>query len=110
MTLSDVPEVKPGDVPAGALVIDVREIDEWVAGHVVGARHVPLSELPDRLSELPQQEQLFIVCRSGGRSARAVAFLSGCGFDAVNIAGGTWAWHEADLPMESENGQQPSVM
>ncbi|WP_084441083.1 rhodanese-like domain-containing protein [Dermatophilus congolensis] len=110
MTFSDVPEVGPGEVPAGAVVVDVREPEEWVAGHAAGARHVPLSELPGRLNELPQSDQLFVVCRSGGRSARAVEFLRGFGFDAVNVAGGTLAWHASNLPMVSENGQQPSAM
>lgn len=74
-------------------LLDVREDDEWQAGHAPGAVHIPLGELPSRLDELPESDALYVVCRSGGRSARATAFLNANGWDAVNVDGGMRSWH-----------------
>jgi rhodanese-related sulfurtransferase len=82
-----VPSVEPAGVRTDATVIDVRERDEWQAGHIEGALHVPLAELTARVGELPDGE-LVVVCRSGHRSARAVAWLVHTGLDAVNLDGG----------------------
>ena len=103
-----VPSVAPAQVPAGAALLDVREPDEWQAGHIERAQHIPLGELLDRLSELPDGE-LVVVCRSGNRSGRVVAWLVGNGRDALNLAGGMFAWAAAGLPMVSENGEAPAV-
>ena len=104
-----VPSVDPLGVPAGSLVLDVREPQEWEAGHIAGALHIPLSQLPSRLGELPTDEQLVVVCRVGGRSARAVAWLTGHGYDAVNLDGGMGAWAATGRPMVSETGDTPTV-
>ncbi len=103
-----VPSVPATQVPADAVLVDVREQDEWDAGHVEGALHIPLADLPARLDDLPDGE-VVVVCRSGGRSARAVAWLSQNGYDAVNLDGGMGAWAEAGRPMVSETGQAPFV-
>jgi rhodanese-related sulfurtransferase len=85
----------------GALVVDVRERDEWRAGHIAGASLIPLGDLGRRARELPQDRDLLIVCRSGNRSARATALLHGLGFArAVNVAGGMNAWTAAGLPVQ----------
>jgi rhodanese-related sulfurtransferase len=76
----------------GTAVIDVRETDEYVDGHVPGAVLVPLSELSDRVADIPSGEPVLIICKSGGRSARACEFLGAQGFDVTNVAGGTQAW------------------
>jgi len=103
-----VPSVDPVQVPAGAAVLDVREPDEWVAGHVEGALHIPLTELPARTGDLPEGE-LYVICRSGGRSARAVAWLEQNGFEAVNVDGGMGAWQASGREMVSETGEAPTV-
>jgi rhodanese-related sulfurtransferase len=78
----------------GAPVIDVREPREYTAGHVPGARLIPLSTVPDRLGELPA-DGVLVICRTGARSLRAAEFLVAHGISATNVAGGTKAWLES---------------
>ena len=104
-----VPSVEPGGVPEDATLLDVREPDEWEAGHAEGAVHIPLMELPQRIGELPDDADLYVICRSGGRSARAVAWLAQNGYDATNVDGGMGAWASAGKPMVSETGEAPTV-
>ena len=122
----DVPSVDPAGVPSGARVLDVREPDEWEAGHIEGALHIPLAALPGRLGELsddvpndashggsdegPDEAALVVVCRSGNRSGRAVAWLVRNGYDAVNLDGGMGAWAASGRPMVSETGATPAVL
>lgn len=85
-----------------ATLVDVRELDEWDEGHIPGARHIPLGELPNRLCELPSDTDLILVCRSGGRSAAATELLLRNGYSrARNLAGGMLAWQDAAHPVES---------
>jgi rhodanese-related sulfurtransferase len=105
----DVPSVTATGVSADARVLDVREDDEWQAGHIDGALHIPLGDLPTRLAEVPADDELVVVCRAGGRSARAVAWLVANGVDAVNLTGGMGAWADAGRPMVSETGDEPFV-
>jgi rhodanese-related sulfurtransferase len=102
-------EISVQDLPADAVILDVREPDEWAAGHVEGATHVPLGEVPQRLGELPDAEPLYVICRSGNRSGRAVAWLGQQGIDTVNVAGGMRAWAAAGRPMVSDAGE-PAVL
>jgi rhodanese-related sulfurtransferase len=104
-----VPAVEAAEVPAGSALLDVREVDEWDAGHIEGALHIPLGELPARLDEVPDGDPLVIVCRSGQRSARAVAWLGQNGVQALNLEGGMRSWAAAGLPMVSETGEAPAV-
>lgn len=90
------------DIEAGALILDVREDDEFTAGRIAGAIHIPLGELPDRLNEIEHSRPIVCVCRVGGRSARAAFFLSNGGFDVRNLDGGMQAWALANLPMTSD--------
>lgn len=83
----------------GALVVDVREPDEYVSGHVPGARLIPLGVLPVRAAEIPRDERVYVVCASGGRSYQAAQWLSSAGYDAVSVAGGTTAWRSAGHPV-----------
>ncbi len=86
-------------IPTGTTLLDVREQDEWDAGHAPGAVHIPLGELVDRVGELPADARLLVVCHSGGRSARAMAWLNQAGHDAVNLDGGMVDWARAGLPV-----------
>ena len=80
----------------GAVVLDVRNPDEYEQGHVPGALLIPLGELADRVAEVPTDADLLIICRSGARSLRAAGhLLAAVGIDATNIAGGTLAWIDA---------------
>lgn len=83
---------------AGVPLIDVRERDEYAAGHVPGAVNLPLSELGDRLAELPA-EAFDVICQAGGRSGRAVEALSMRGHDATNVEGGTGEWIAQGRPV-----------
>ncbi|GAA1366289.1 rhodanese-like domain-containing protein [Arthrobacter rhombi] len=107
--MSEFETVEVTGVPAGAKVLDVREDYEWVEGHAAGAVHIPMGELPERLEELDPDEDTYVICRTGGRSAQVAGWLVGQGYTALNIAGGSGAWLEAGLPLASENGQEPIV-
>ena len=107
-----VPAVGPDAVPEGSVLLDVREDDEWESGHAEGARHIPMGELPARfaeVAELADAGELVVVCRSGGRSARVVAWLAQNGVDSVNLHGGMGAWEAAGRPLVSETGGVPFV-
>lgn len=75
----------------GTPLIDVREPDEFATGHVPGAVNIPMSQLGDRLEELPS-EAFDVICQAGGRSARVVQALDARGYDATNVEGGTGEW------------------
>lgn len=107
VTIDDLDREQP--VPPGYVLLDVREDDEWQAGHAPGAVHVPMGELPARIDDLPEGE-LLVVCRSGGRSARSVAWLNQAGFDAYNVEGGMKGWASAGLPVVTDDGRAPSVL
>ena len=108
--MQQVPTTAVADLPADAVLIDVREQDEWVAGHAPAARHLPMSVLADRLAEVPDADPLYVICRSGTRSARVVAFLNQQGHSSVNVAGGMQAWAAQGLPMAAEHGGAPDVV
>ena len=104
-----VPEVMSADLPAGAFLLDVREDDEWVAGHAPGAVHVRLRELGARFAELPGDREVYVICRTGNRSAYAAQALAGAGLNAINVADGMTGWAVAGRPMISEDGTEPHV-
>lgn len=89
---------------AGAVLLDVREPDEWEAGHAPAARHIPLGLLPERMEELGRSAPVVVVCRSGSRSALATEWLAATGFDAANLVGGMQEWAHAGLPVETDDG------
>lgn len=93
-------QVAVTEVPSGCQLVDVREADEFASGHAAGAINIPLSELMARYQELDFDQPAYIICLSGGRSARACQFLEEVGVDPVNVRGGTLAWRDANLPME----------
>ncbi|PWJ55714.1 Rhodanese-related sulfurtransferase [Quadrisphaera granulorum] len=104
------PVVTAAQVPDGAVLLDVREQDEWDAGHAPGAIHVPLGDLPSRLADLPEEAELQVLCRAGGRASRAASWLLENGYDAVVVEGGMGAWQDAGRPVVSEDGSEPRVI
>jgi rhodanese-related sulfurtransferase len=109
-----VPTITLDELPADALVLDVREPHEWQAGHIAGAVHVPMNSVPATATHdpaaIPPDRRIHVVCGMGGRSAQVTAWLVGSGFDAVNVAGGMHAWEDTGRPMVSEDGQPPRVV
>jgi len=86
---------------AGAFVLDVREPDEWAAGHIPGATLIPLGELSARLVEVPADRTTVVICRSGNRSAQGRDILRAAGYAAVtSVSGGMTDWVAAGLPVE----------
>ena len=108
--MSEIMSVTVNDLGAGAVILDVREDYEWDAGHVDGALHIPLEQLPARLEELDPDVDVNVICRTGGRSLRATTWLNQNGYSAFNVVGGMGAWFEADKPMVSSNGETPGVL
>ena len=104
-----LPAVPAAGVPEDAWLLDVREHDEWVAGHAPGARHIPLGELGARVGEVPQDQDIYVICRSGARSERAAEALSGAGWTAINVAGGMQDWAVAGRLMIAETSGEPFV-
>jgi len=99
-----------GRVEAGALLLDVREPDEWLAGHAPAAIHIRLAEVSERMGDLPAGSEVVVICRSGVRSDRAAAFLRANGFEAANLAGGMRAWAAAGLDVVTDEGDPGRVI
>lgn len=109
--MSDIPTIPVSDLPDDAVLVDVREDNEWHAGHAPNAVHVPMGTVPESLDSLPDTDaQIPVVCRSGGRSQRVVQWLVQQGFDVVNVDGGMRAWAAAGKEMRSEDGSEPTVI
>lgn len=107
MTDGELPEVAVDEAiersAEGTVLIDVREQDEWDAGHAPDARLVPLSELQSRIDEFPTDQPVLIICHSGGRSLRATSFLRAEGVDAINVVGGMTAWAQVGGPLTANS-------
>ncbi|MBT2506639.1 rhodanese-like domain-containing protein [Streptomyces sp. ISL-98] len=114
MNFAPLPTVDVAAVPADGLVLDVRENDEWAAGHVEGALHIPMSDFVARFGELTEAAEdgrrVHVMCRVGGRSAQVTQYLVQQGVDAVNIDGGMLAWEGADRPMVTDTGSPAFVL
>lgn len=95
---------------AGVILVDVRETEEYEAGHALGALSIPLSELTDRIGELDTSVELNIICKSGKRSAQAAAELNEIGYKATNVMGGSLEWFTQKLPFVSDNNLPPTVI
>jgi len=102
-------QVPAAEVPADARLVDVREPDEWAAGHAPGATHIPLGELGARYTEIAQDGPVYLICRSGARSNRAAHALAGAGWDAQNVSDGMQGWAAAGRPMTNDSGTPPYV-
>jgi rhodanese-related sulfurtransferase len=104
MHFAQLPTVDAAAVPSDGYLLDVREADEWAAGHAEDAVHIPMGELIARVAEVPADRTVHVVCRVGGRSAQVAQYLLAQGLDAVNVDGGMLAWEAAGRPLLSEHG------
>lgn len=104
-----VPEVLSADLPDGVFLVDVREDDEWTAGHAPDALHLRLGDLETRAQELPRDQELYLICRGGARSAYAAQVLASQGWQTINVADGMTGWAVAGRPMVSDTGAEPFV-
>jgi rhodanese-related sulfurtransferase len=97
--MNELPEVSTHEAvelaKSGVYLIDVREQDEWDAGHAAGAHLLPMSTFMEHIADVPSDQQVLVICQAGGRSARVTKALIDSGYDAVNVAGGTGAWAAA---------------
>ena len=85
--------------PGDALLLDVREPDEWALVHVEGSRHLPMRQVPEHLADLPRDRPILVLCHHGNRSGRVTQFLRANGYSlASNVAGGIEAWAETIDP------------
>jgi rhodanese-related sulfurtransferase len=82
-------------------LLDVRQPEEFQEGHISGAKLIPLGQLKQRMSELPQDREIVCICRSGNRSSSATRTLSEAGLQAVNLRGGMLAWKRAGMRVKS---------
>lgn len=109
-----MPTVGVSDLSDGDFLLDVREDDEWQAGHAEGALHIPISEFVARYGELteaaPQDGRISVICRSGGRSAQVTMYLQQQGVDAVNVEGGMQSWASAGRPVVDAEGKSGFVL
>jgi rhodanese-related sulfurtransferase len=112
--VTEIAEIEVSAVGAvldgGAVLLDVREPEEWEAGHAPGARHIPLGQLPDLMGDLGRADPIVVICRSGARSALATEWLMTAGFEAANLVGGMQAWAQAGLTVETDDGGPGQVI
>ena len=81
-------------------LIDVREVDEFQAGHVPGAELIPMGVIPARTMDLDRSESIALICRTGGRSGQVTTWLESQGFNVANVVGGTEAWISSGRAVE----------
>jgi rhodanese-related sulfurtransferase len=103
-----MPEVSPTDaqrlIESGAQVVDVRTDAEFEAGHIAGARHIPVADLQSEANGLDREQPVILYCRSGNRSAMPADAFANSGWDAHSIEGGLLQWAEEGLPLDPEGG------
>ncbi|HVL28648.1 MAG TPA: rhodanese-like domain-containing protein [Acidimicrobiales bacterium] len=83
--------IADGPVP----LVDVRQPEEYEAGHVPGAKLIPLADVVARTGEIPSEGPVYVICHTGPRSQRAADFYRNRGIEAYNVDGGTKAWTDA---------------
>ncbi|WP_405714555.1 rhodanese-like domain-containing protein [Streptomyces sp. NBC_00046] len=114
MNFAPLPSVDVAAVPSDGFVLDVREDNEWAAGHVEGALHIPMSDFVARFGELTESvddgRRVHVMCRVGGRSAQVTQYLVQQGVDAVNIDGGMLAWDGSGRPIVTDSGDPAFVL
>jgi rhodanese-related sulfurtransferase len=106
-----IPTVAVDDLDVDAYLLDVREDDEWAAGHAPGAKHLPMMDIPTRLGDVPKDRDVVVVCRVGGRSGQVVAYLVQQGYHNVaNLDGGMMRWAASGRPMVAEGDHEPQIL
>ena len=105
-TQPDAPEVDldtfADALAKGAPVLDVREHEEYIEAHIPGVIHIPMSELGQRLHDLPAERPIYVVCATGGRSMMAATALQNqAGIETINVAGGTKGWIESGREVQA---------
>jgi len=117
VTSSEIPSVQVDEVPGafdtgrpeGAILLDVREDDEWQQGHAPGAVHIPMADVPARTDELDYDAEVYVICRQGGRSIEVVKYLTHIGYEAVHVSGGMVAWQRTGRPLVAEGDRQAKI-
>lgn len=108
MSEDEVAQVQVADLPAtfdeSVVLLDVREDDEWQRGHINGAQHIPMGDVPARMDEIDPDATLYVMCHAGGRSARVALYLARNGFTPINVEGGMLAWSAAGRPIITDGG------
>jgi rhodanese-related sulfurtransferase len=99
----------PAEFGPAAVLLDVREDDEWRRGHAAGAQHIPMGEVLTRLHEIDPKAKLYVICQRGGRSMRVAQYLQGKGYQPVNVNGGMLAWAAAGRAVVTNDGGPGSV-
>jgi rhodanese-related sulfurtransferase len=97
-------------IAGGALLLDVREPDEWAAGHAPAAVHMAMGDIPASYGELPTDRRIACICRSGARSGRVTEYLGRFGLDIVNVAGGMQSWAASGRPVVTDDGAPGQVI
>lgn len=109
----EVAQVGIGAVPTAfdgsAVLLDVREDDEWQRGHAAGAQHIPMGDVAARMAEIDPDAELYVVCHAGGRSLRVAQYLARNGYTPVNVDGGMLAWVGAGRPVITPDGTPGSI-
>ncbi|MFZ4585900.1 MAG: rhodanese-like domain-containing protein [Acidimicrobiia bacterium] len=104
------PDAAAAAVTDGAFLLDVREPNEWAAGRAPEAVHVPMGSVVADHAEIPKDQAIYVICRSGGRSAAVTEALTTWGYDATNVLGGMKGWMALGLPMTSDDNADPEVI
>lgn len=109
-------EVAQADIAAvpttfdqSVVLLDVREDDEWQRGHVAGAQHIPMGDVPARMAEIDPDAELYVICHAGGRSLRVAAYLARNGYTPINVDGGMLAWAGAGRPVITDDGSAGAI-
>ncbi len=104
----EVGQAEVADLPVAfdqsAVLLDVREDDEWQRGHAVGAQHIPMGDVPARIGEIDADATLYVMCHAGGRSMRVAQYLARNGYQPINVNGGMLAWAEAGRAVVTDDG------
>lgn len=110
---SAVPQTQVSGLPAEfgdfAVLLDVREDDEWQRGHAPNAQHIPMGDVPARMDEIDPDKELFVICHAGGRSQRVAQYLKRNGYEPVNVDGGMLAWAQAGRSVVTDAGTPGTV-
>ena len=102
----DITDIEPN---TDEYILDVREDDEWAAGRIETAHHIPMNSVPANLDSVPTDRRVVVVCKMGGRSAQVTAWLRTQGVDAHNLDGGMLAWAVAHRPMVATGDAEPFI-